>query len=200
MGFRKNQGFTLVELMVSIAVLSIVTLGVGGLLRLAANQYSNATQETEVQNLIQSTFASINNSLVDAEIGVDFVEWSGKSALVIANKNNIVVFLKSGNKLYYTDTLTYTAGKKDSEKLDDAVTKAKTGFTPTDAENLLADHVTLFNVDKTNAENGWVVLSVKIQHHDRYKSMAQNVFLRNLSKTGVVTFKSASEAEEDDDE
>jgi prepilin-type N-terminal cleavage/methylation domain-containing protein len=200
MGFRKNQGFTLVELLVSIAVLSIVTLGVGGLLRLAADQYSNATKETEVQNLIQSTFASINNALVDTEIGVDFVEWDSKSALVIANKNSIVVFLRIGDKLYYTDALTYSSDVDESGKLADAVTKAKTNFTPTDAENLLADHVAEFNVDKTHVANGWVVLSVKIQHHERYKSMSQNVFLRNLSKTGVVTFISASEAEEGDDE
>ena len=34
-----NKGLTLVELLVSVAVLSIVTLGIGGLLRLAAVQY-----------------------------------------------------------------------------------------------------------------------------------------------------------------
>ena len=60
---KKNMGFTLVELLVSIAVLSIVTLGVGGLLRLAAENYSNATKETEVQNLLQSTVASVSNAL-----------------------------------------------------------------------------------------------------------------------------------------
>ena len=110
---EKNKGLTLVELLVSIAVLSIVTLGIGGLLRLAAEQYSNATKETEVQNMLQSTVASLSNQLADAALGVHFD--NTKKQLTIVNKDNYVKFELNGTVLYY-DEKTYAAASSDEDK------------------------------------------------------------------------------------
>lgn len=171
---KKNAGFTLVELLVSIAVLSIVTLGIGGLLRLAAEQYSNATKETEVQNLLQSTFASLSNSLEDAAI--DVIYDNSNKRLTVVNQDKFIQFQLSGSSLYY-DEGTYSAGDLD----DDGKKAEAAGHTPqTQTENLLADHVQSFNVDTSSKAQGFVVLDVTVTYHERSKNLIQNVFMRNL--------------------
>ena len=172
---KKNMGFTLVELLVSIAVLSIVTLGVGGLLRLAAENYSNATKETEVQNLLQSTVASVSNALEDAGLGVRYN--NSTKTLTIANKDNYIKFRLVGTNLYY-DEGTYSGGDDDA-KLNAAVA----ANVHTNPENLLCDHVERFDVDASGADNGLVVIRVDVRYMERAKSLTQNVFLRNFHAT-----------------
>jgi prepilin-type N-terminal cleavage/methylation domain-containing protein len=187
----KNAGLTLVELLVSVAVLSIVTLGIGGLLRLAAQQYSNATKETEVQNLAQSVFASVSNSLEDVAIDVTF----SSNRLTIVNKDGIIMFEKDGDKLYY-DEKTFASLSVANDADDD--TKKAAASTVTmgkNAENLLADYVSVFSVDTSTKDQGFVVVSLTITHHDRSKSMVQNVFMRNLRpKSSTVLLNSTTTA------
>lgn len=172
---QKNIGFTLVELLVSIAVLSIVTLGVGGLLRLAAENYSNATKETEVQNLLQSTVASVSNSLEDAGLAVRFD--NSTKTLTIANTDNYIKFKLVGTNLYYDEGA--LGGADDDAKIAAALAAG----VHTNAENLLCDHVERFDVDASGADNGLVVLRVDVRFQERAKSLTQNVFLRNFHAT-----------------
>lgn len=169
---EKNKGLTLVELLVSIAVLSIVTLGIGGLLRLAAEQYSNATKETEVQNMLQSTVASLSNQLADAALGVHFD--NTKKQLTIVNKDNYVKFELNGTVLYY-DEKTYVAASSDEDKNNEA----RAASVGKNQENVLADHVQSFYVDTSTSDKGLVVLTVDIRYYERSKKLVQNVFLRN---------------------
>ena len=208
MKYKKNQGFTLVELMVSVAVLSIVTLGIAGLLRLAAEQYSNATKETEVQNLLQSSFASVSNSLVDAL----YVEVDGEE-ITIASSNKIIKYKynSTAQKLYY-DEIAYSkpTEEKPDEKLSDEekIKEAKESGSAgeDDVANLLADRVSSFSVDP-HLSDGYVVLAMTVTYQERTKSLEQNVFLRNLRpktkvarKTNHTTFVGDEEEEEEEEE
>ena len=155
MKHKRNQGFTLVELLVSIAVLSIVTLGIGGLLRLAAVQYSNATKETEVQNLLQSSFASVTNSLVDAiYVKVDCDD------VIIANSEKILRYTySSDNKTLYYDEIDYSDDDlEDSEKIEEANNSSATG---TAVANILADKVTAFSIEP-HINEGYLVLKMTV--------------------------------------
>lgn len=173
---KRNQGFTLVELLVSIAVLSIVTLGIGGLLRLAAEQYSNATKETEVQNVLQQTVASVSNTMEDAELGVFFAG----NTLTVANREKYFKFERSGSVLYYDEKM-YMSAVDDDEKIDEA----KSGSVGHNQENVLADHITQFSVTIPEVlpgdKQGFAVLTVGIQFQERGKDISQNVFFRNYS-------------------
>ena len=200
MRFKNNHGFTLVELLVSVAVLSIVTLGIGGLLRLAAEQYSNATKETEVQNLLQSSFASVSNSLVDAL----YVEVDGEE-ITIASSQMIIKYKydSTAQKLYYDEKAYSKANLTDSEKINEA--KASESAGEDDVTNLLADRVSSFSVDP-HISDGYVVLAMTVTYQERTKSLEQNVFLRNLRpktkvarKTNHTTFVGDEEEEEEED-
>lgn len=180
----KNAGLTLVELLVSVAVLSIVTLGIGGLLRLAAVQYSNATKETEVQNLSQSVFASVSNALEDVAIDVTFTG----NRLTIVNKDKCILFEKDGDILYY-DEKNYVTDLFMAEDDDDSKKAvAAVAVMSKTTDNILADHVTAFSVDTSTKDQGFVVVSMTVTHHGRSKNMIQNVFMRNLrpKNSGVV--------------
>ena len=174
----RNQGLSLVELIVSIAVLSIVTLGVGGLLRLAAQQYSNATKETEVQNLTQSTVASLTSAMED--VALDIVYDSSTKTLTIVNNLDYIKFKLTGTTIYY-DKHNYTSASTDAEKIAEATgTGATVG---TSIDNVLCDHVDSFSVDTTMKANGMVVLNLTVVFKERSKSIIQNVYLRNFHPT-----------------
>jgi prepilin-type N-terminal cleavage/methylation domain-containing protein len=176
----KNAGLTLVELLVSVAVLSIVTLGIGGLLRLAAEQYSNATKETEVQNQTQSVFASVSNALEDVAIDVTFTG----SRLTIVNKDKCILFELDNGILYY-DEKNYVTDLFMAEDNDDSKKAVSAVATMSkNTENILADHVTAFSVDTSTKDQGFVVVSMTVTLHERSKSMVQNVFMRNLRPKG----------------
>lgn len=185
----KNAGLTLVELLVSIAVLSIVTLGIGGLLRLAAEQYSNATKETEVQNLAQSVFASVSNSLEDVAIDVTFAS----DRLTIVNNDGIIMFEKDNEKLYY-DEKSFASLSVADDADDDAKKAAAAAATIGKAEaNLLADHVTAFSVETSTKDQGFVVVHLTVTYKERSKTMVQNVFMRNLRpKSSTVLLNNAT--------
>ena len=179
-----NKGLTLVELLVSVAVLSIVTLGIGGLLRLAAVQYSNASMETEVQNMIQTTVASIKNAMVSAKYGVSFD--NTEKELTIVNEDNYVKFKKVGSAIYYTE-----GGYTDESTPEARKSTAIAAAVPTANENLLADHVAKFYVETSTVSTlGMAELQVEIRYMDRTKYLSQNVFVRNLKPSELASNKS----------
>ena len=63
---EKNQGMSLVELLVAVAVLGISMIGIVALMNLATRDYSNSNKEVEVQQELQTTFAMVSNMIVDA--------------------------------------------------------------------------------------------------------------------------------------
>ena len=173
----RNQGLSLVELIVSIAVLSIVTLGVGGLLRLAAEQYSNATKETEVQNLTQSTVASLTNAMEDVALDISFDTTT--KTLTIANNLNYIKFKWSGSTIYYDEHTYANTSATNAEK----IAEAAAGTVGTTIDNVLCDHVQNFSVDTAMKDNGMVVLNLTVLFKERSKSIIQNVYLRNFHST-----------------
>ena len=94
----RNQGMSLVELLVSVAVLGIAMIGILSLINLSTKYYSNSSKEVEVQSELQTTFAMVSNMLVDANAGVTFTSSSKKA--VIANRTKKYVVQLSGTKLY----------------------------------------------------------------------------------------------------
>ncbi len=159
----KNQGMSLVELLVSVAVLGIAMIGILALMNLSTKYYSNSSKEVEVQQELQSTFAMISNMLVDANSYVQFN--SSSHTARIANKSKKYVVKLDGSKLYAKEY-----GLADSE--DDLAS----------AENLLADHIQTFSLDVTHYDDGYVTLAMKSKYGNREAAMSKNVFLRNSGK------------------
>lgn len=71
---RKNKGFTLVELLVSISILAVVGLAIGGFLVVSANQYRAAGAEVKVQTEAGLVENQLKNLILAASIGIDTTE------------------------------------------------------------------------------------------------------------------------------
>lgn len=173
---KKNQGLSLIELLVSIAVLALAMSGVIGLINLASRYYSNSSKEVEIQSNLQSSFAVVSNLMVDADCGVAY----GGNVLRIAaaDRGYLVVF--NDSKLYLNE-VTYAAA--DSTK-DKKWNKVKNAATNTSDENeVLADHVDTFYVDASNYEAGYIQMAMTVTYGSRTATMSKNVFLRNSENT-----------------
>ncbi len=157
----RNQGMSLVELLVSVAVLGIAMIGILSLINLSTKYYSNSSKEVEVQSELQTTFAMVSNMLVDANAGVTFTSSSKKA--VIANRTKKYVVQLSGTKLY---AKAFNAADAESGIISD--------------NNLLADHVEYFVIDTTHYDDGYVTMGMRVKYGKREASMTKNVFLRNV--------------------
>lgn len=82
----KNKGLTLVELIVSIAVMAILGIGIGSFVYISLQQYKSAHSEVDIQYEAQVTQNKIQDMLIDASRGVS-VSSSPNTTLYIYNYN-----------------------------------------------------------------------------------------------------------------
>lgn len=84
----KNKGLTLVELIVSIAVMAILGIGIGSFVYVSLQQYKSAHSEVDIQYEAQVTQNKIQDMLIDASRGVS-VSSSPNTTLYIYNYNEV---------------------------------------------------------------------------------------------------------------
>jgi len=162
----RNQGMSLIELLVAVAVLGIAMIGITALLGFSSKYFANSSKEVEIQSELQTTFALINNMVVDANVSITFDSGSKKATIV--NSTTTYVVQLSGTKLY-------------AKAYDSSATAAEIAAGPVDTNgtNLVADHIVAFSLDKTHIADGYVTLHLKASYSGREAEMARNVFLRN---------------------
>lgn len=134
---KKNQGYTLVELIVTIAILALVGIGIGTIVSHALKTYRVSNAEVNLQQESQLAGNQLMNLVIDANDGVSME--SGK--LNIYNYND-AEDVRSKTVIAYNDangTLTYT--RYDAEGTEG-------GWLPVEGETgeCLAEYVTGFSV------------------------------------------------------
>lgn len=166
----KNQGMSLVELLVSVAVLGLAMVGILALMNASARYFSSSNREVEVQQELQTTFAMVSNMISEANSTSKFT-WSSDST-IIRGKKYAYAIVKSGSKLY-------------AKEFNLSSQTPTTSITGNNDENLLADHVDSFNIITTNYDDGYVTLSMKVKYGSREAAMTKNIFMRNSGKERV---------------
>ena len=160
---QKNQGMSLVELLVSVAVLGIAMFGIVGLMNLSTRYYSNSSKEVEVQQELQTTFAMVSNMIVDANESVSYDASSKKATIVNKTKKYIV---QLGGRNLYAKEFDVAAAETDIKT----------------SENLLADRVESFSLDTSHYDDGYITLAMSVKYGTRTAAMTKNVFMRNAGK------------------
>ena len=69
---QRNKGFTLMELIISIAIMAIVGGMLGGLLYLGTHGFKSVTQEENLQSDAQMVFSQIENYVIDADVSINY--------------------------------------------------------------------------------------------------------------------------------
>lgn len=209
---RDHKGFTLVELIIAVAILSIVVLAVCGFIVVGSRSYTSANTDVMLQQEAQLALNQISDVIIDT---TDSISYGGKSdgesemEMVLKDsefggepteKYLVVVNKKAGNN----DNPSYWFCWNKAEEVvyfntsDDVVDESnpKPHFVDSD-KAVLAQHVKEFHVDISQFEqNRVVMLSMTFENGNRKYTTSNNVTVRNrvaLNKIDINPMKRAAE-------
>ncbi len=180
---NNNKGYSLTELLLAIFVLSIVMLGIAGILRSTSQFYRNGTQEVRVQEEAQLAVNLIEEMLVDAK---GFTTQDGHTGW---NPTAERLQFKDESGQNINITLVENADPTKPGKLVMGYNDSEGHYVTED----LADYVTAFNVEgidtdpsHANADNKMVV-SVSMNNNGYEYTASKEVYMRNLLENPSVS-------------
>lgn len=129
---RNQKGFTLVELIVSVAILSVLLIAIMGFVVSGAQAYGSVNATVTLQTASQQAMAQVESYLIDCNGGVAFEN----GTLYVVDRNDdgsktAYVFRHDGTKLYFGKN--EDASKDSALASDDLMAKGLTGFDATPA-------------------------------------------------------------------
>lgn len=205
-----KKGFTLVEVIVSLAIMTIVAGSVGAFIIAGNNSYLRGNKELTLQEEAQLAANQMIDLIIDVEKKIKFtpdhpdtaVDLDGSTAkdaagneittahvseLRLVNNENTYMIRWQGNASgdYATANQVYLYEVKNTTDADgNLVAGDPTTATPA----LMAEHVTRFSVDLSQVEDKRkVILNMTFTYQDRSYDIAETIKLRNdLEKTGTA--------------
>lgn len=101
-----QRGFTLIELIVTIMIMSIVMVAAAGFIITAANSYRVANIELELQTEAQAAMNQLNDILIEAK-RYEFREVDGKTRLTVVTPETTYHFMldTQKNELLFSESL-----------------------------------------------------------------------------------------------
>ena len=205
-----KKGFTLVEVIVSLAIMTIVAGSVGAFIVAGNNSYLQGNKELTLQEEAQLAANQMIDLIIDVEKDINFtpdhtgtaVDLDGSTArdaagneittahvreLRLVNNENTYMIRWQGTASgdYATANQVYLYEVKNTTDADgNLVVGDLTTATPA----LMAEHVTSFSVDLSQVEDKRkVILNMTFTYQDRSYDIAETIKLRNdLEKTGTA--------------
>lgn len=219
---RKNQkGFTLVELIIAVAILAIVTLAVCGFIVVGSRSYTSANTDIMLQQDAQLALNQISDVIIDTTDSISYgvraggvgdmqlvlkdSEFGGEATekcLAVVNKKEAgsnndnesywFYWSKEDEIIYFNKVEAYSSTMSMSEIQSKFEEAADQSRV-----SILAQHVTDFSVDLTQFEaNRVVMLSVTFENGNRMYSTSNNVTVRNRIALNELTVGPLKRAEE----
>ena len=198
---QDNKGLTLVELLVSMTVLSVVSLAIFSFMVFASKTYNKANGETNLQSEAQMTINRMENLIVSATngVGADPTEpVDAAKKLYIYNhaakedgtvEYRIISIYQENNKLMY---------KYDTYGLDEFGSKV---ITTGSAPAVISDYIEDFSVNLTKLlSNQEVTVNLKMKNGQKTYETSNTFYMRNrivqkVSSDADDYFKDEAEAD-----
>lgn len=170
---KNNAGLSLMELVVAIAILSIIGGIIFGFLSTSTNSYKKVSQDVDLQEEAQFAMNQLESLLMNAENGVYYEASSGE--LYIYNEKNCYVISRDASD----STLLNYAVKNRQTDASGAYTN--TFDAPTD-EGLMAEYVkdVSYTIDDSSS-NIVVDVSMDLEKASKTYHTSQKITLRNSS-------------------
>lgn len=208
---RKNSGFTLVELVIVMAIMEILGLAVVGFIGTSTKQYKYASKDVDLQYEAQLTMNQIGDLIIDAQKGVKYEPATVAAPVEVASAAPKAGYIatasaeeasseeasseetSSDSKLiiYNKDSTYYIIYRPSEHKIylrKDTLDPA-TGAVKADGqgkESLMAENVTGFTPDLSEAESkNSVGIVVDFKAGDKKYTSKQNFTMRNKVPTGA---------------
>lgn len=208
---RKNSGFTLVELVIVMAIMGILGLAVTGFIGTSTKQYKYASKDVDLQYEAQLTMNQIGDLIIDAQKGVKYEPATVAAPVEVASADPEAGYVatasaeegqaeeasseetSSDSKLIiYNKDCTYYIIYRPSEHkiyLRKDTLDPTTGAVKADGqgkESLMAENVTGFTPDLSEAESkNSVGIVVDFKAGDKKYTSKQNFTMRNKVPTGA---------------
>lgn len=209
---KDHKGFTLVELIIAVAIMSIVTLAVCGFIVVGSRSYASANTDIMLQQEAQLALNQISDVIIDT---TDSINYGGKddaaSEMQMVLKDSefsteptekclIVINKKDGNN----DNPSYWFSWNKTDEViyfntsDDVVDESNPKPEFVDADKaILAQHVKELHIDISQfEENRVVMISMTFANGNREYTTSNNITVRNkvvLNKITVEPMKRATE-------
>lgn len=210
---RDQKGFTLVELIIAVAILSIVAAAVCGFIVVGSRSYAAANSDITVQQDAQLALNQMSDVLIDTTRSVNYAGYDAAGSPTLVLKDSELAFAPSAKSLtMYNGTSTKQAdgsvtveegnGNKNYQfywdKTDETLYYAEVPITTDTFPALgdpgwvvLADHVTDFSIDLTQMEEKRVAqIAMTFINGDREYNTSNNITVRN--KVGINDVQLAS--------
>ncbi|MBR1862306.1 MAG: InlB B-repeat-containing protein [Lachnospiraceae bacterium] len=141
---KNNIGLSMIELILTIAIMSLVSVGIGSAVVSATRNYSRNNTEIDLQQEVQNITNILNNLVIDSAEADNIADDDGNIDYGVLNITSIdgikyKIYL-SGNVLTY-DKLKSDGSVEESYELSDEVTSFSA-----DASNYGVNHTVHFNV------------------------------------------------------
>ena len=219
---RKDQkGFTLVELIIAVAILAIVTLAVCGFIVVGSRSYTSANTDIMLQQDAQLALNQISDVIIDTTDSISYgvraggvgdmqlvlkdSEFGGEATekcLAVINKNEAgstndnesywFYWSKDDETIYFNKVEAYSSTMSTSE-----IQSAFEAAADQTKVSILAQHVTDFSVDLTQFEaNRVVMITATFENGNRVYSTSNNVTVRNRIALNELTVGPLKRAEE----
>lgn len=198
-GIRKDQkGFTLVELLVAVAIAAIVGGAVLGFMVVGARSFSSTSAEVNLQHEAQLAFNQLQDMIIDTAVGIDYMYGSVETEenlvsseigipagaafkkLRMYNTDVIyeIVWSRAESRLYYNE---YNAIESTDSDGNEIIIK---GGAKAEKERM-ADDITDFSVDLTRMESKRIVrVDMEFSRSEKIYRSSHNITLRNRLVSG----------------
>ncbi len=192
---KDNKGFSFIEMLVSVTILSIIMLAIGWILSTMSKNFADTQREVELQNSVQTTYSVVSELIMESQV----IDSENNNKTVAVKKDGTTSVTSSANKAVitvedplvslnskeYTVVLVKDAGKDTGnlylyEKAD------LTAYNADKSPYLLSKNVKTFKVDTTPIASGYVILEIELKYGSRTAQMKQNVYLRNSNKSNLI--------------
>lgn len=163
--YSNNKGFSLIELIVSLAVIMIVGGSIASFLLTGSNSYASVINNTDLQEEAQLVMNQISDIVITAEKAVNFKNADNKLEVFNENEKYEIVFKNSEKKLYYN-------------KFDRKTGTVK--FIPESENVLMAENVSFFEADSTKVEStNKLIVRIVFENKSKTYVKEEIITLRN---------------------
>ncbi len=187
---KNNLGFSLVELVASIAILAIASVAILHFLNTSTTHYQKENSEVDVQYEAQIAANQITDFLIDAQKGVRYTYDATNAVLSDADIPNLSAISSKEITIYNKDVYYVLTWKKADRTLrySDYTYNATTSTWSLRTNTvLMAEYVEDFAVDMTNTEQNGIVRFKLLLKKDSEYEVTQNVTIRNKVKVNAAT-------------
>lgn len=208
---RKNQkGFTLVELIIAVAILAIVTAAVCGFIVVGSRSYASSNTDIMLQQDAQLALNQMSDVIIDTTDSISYgLSTSGSSDMQLVLKDSefageatekcLIVVNRHEDESNNDNPSYWFYWSKDDEIIYfNEVAAHSSTMTPDEIEHefqnadtdkaILAQHVTDFSIDISQFEaNRVVMISMTFENGNRTYSTSNNVTVRNRIALNEIT-------------